>query len=147
MWAIATLLTRSYHCSFRENHFPWSVLPSANWLCISGLHPVPHPYRAVLQVHAGKTVHYRHVTPSVLQSQTKLILFPYIWTWFHDRNPNTRFSGKSSRASMEIITCTSTPPSCRTTISGSFLEKTCVSVGVLHSCQSPCDAHEPLWFY
>lgn len=138
--SIATLLTGSNPCSFRENHFPWSVLPSANWLCISGMHPLPHPYCAILQVHAGKTVLYLYFTPSFLQNHINTFLLShcyrfilYISTCFHDRNPNTRSSGKSSRASMEITMCTSTPPSCPTTISGSSLEKTCVSVGVLHS--------------
>lgn len=52
---ITTLITQSYPCSFRENRLPWSIHPSANWLCISGRHPLPRPYRVVLQVHAGKT--------------------------------------------------------------------------------------------
>lgn len=48
-------LTWSYLCSRREDCSSWSVHPSANWLCISSRHPLPRPYHALLQVHAGKT--------------------------------------------------------------------------------------------
>ena len=47
-------LTWSYLCPRREDCSSWSVHPSANWLCISSWHPLPRPYHALLQVHAGK---------------------------------------------------------------------------------------------
>lgn len=41
---------------------------------------------------------------------------------FSCRNPNMRFVGRSSRAPKETTTSLLTPPSCRTTTSGSFPE-------------------------
>lgn len=55
-------------------------------------------------------------------------MFHYLFFCIHSRNPNTRFSGKLLKASMETTTCTLTPPSYRTIISGSFPGTTCVSV-------------------
>lgn len=137
---ITTLLTQSYPCSFRENHLPWSILPSVNWLCISGRHPLPRPYRVVLQVHAGKTCRshppFSRVQLKFVWSKLFFLSHPHIviiWTCPHNRSPNSRSSGRSSRVSMETTTYTSTPPSFPTTISGNFLEKTCVSVSVLSS--------------
>lgn len=48
-----------------------------------------------------------------------------------NRNQSMKSCGKLSRVTMGTTTPLLTPPSCRTTRSGSFLEKNCDSVGFL----------------
>lgn len=80
-------LTWSFLSPCRENCSTWSVHSSANWLCISSRHPLPRPYHAVLQVHAGKTAlhwYFPCMTHPILSNfklrkRVKRIEFPLIY--------------------------------------------------------------------
>lgn len=72
----------------------------------------------------------RNKSPEVVHVHNSAHLNVY-FAFTHGRNPNTRFSGKSLKASMETTTCISTPPSYLTIISGSFPVIICDSVSNL----------------
>lgn len=153
-----TLLTQSYPCSFRENRLPWSILPSANWLCVSGRHPLPRPHRVVLQVHAGKACRSH---PPFSRVQIKFVwrgfffffsaLYCYYLDLLSQQKPKFQIQWKVIEGihgnNYVYIDPTQLPYDHQWEFPRKNLRFGEPSALSFQRPFALCDAHEPLWFY